>query len=64
MMFYINSTPEYTGECSCESLRHGNLPQVKRTISAGLVAAMQGWDYYCIVRDYDDVAKEEMDKTE
>ena len=61
-MFNFNRSPKNMGNCSCEDLYHGNRPLIKSTLSPGLTACIMGWDSYCTIKDYDEVAKEELAK--
>lgn len=63
MLFGIISGPTYQGDCTCKDLEDNRGP-FKTTLPPGLFAAMVGWDGYCIVKDYDMLAKEEVDKEE
>lgn len=58
----FSMSPKYVGDCSCEDLQYGNKPIIKTTLSPGLAAAMRGWNSYCIIKDYDELAKEEAAK--
>ena len=62
MMFSLNKSPKNMGDCSCEYLRYGNIPRIKTTFSAGFAAAIMGWDGYCEIKDYDEIAKIEAEK--
>ena len=61
-MFGIKSTPQDTGNCSCSELNLGNRPRVKSTFSPGLTACLMGWDTYCRIPDYDELAKAEVEE--
>ncbi len=63
-MFGVGGSPKYIGICSCDDIRYGNMARVKTTLSPGLVAMIQGWDAFCIIKDYDKIAKEEAEKEE
>lgn len=60
-IFNMGSPQRDLGACTCDFL-HGNRPQVKSIYSPGLTAAMQGWNAYCIIPDYDKLAKEEAEQ--
>lgn len=61
-MFNISNFPKNMGTCSCDDIHHGNRPKIKSIFPPALTAMMQGWDNYCLVKDYDDLAKEELIK--
>jgi len=61
-MFALKESPKDMGSCSCEDFYHGNRPWVESNLSPGLTAMIQGWDAYCTIKDYDEIAKEEMTK--
>lgn len=63
-MFGLQGPPKYNGDCSCQDLNRGNQPMLKTTLSGGLTAAIMGWSYYCIVKDYDELAKLEATEEE